>query len=55
MTLKIKVKHLFAWPFLSPVVNMIQCWSGVDSNIIEVVDIKYVKNNYVTVTVDLET
>ena len=24
MTLKIKVKHLFAWPFLSPVVNMIQ-------------------------------
>ena len=27
MTLKIKVKHLFAWPFLSPVVNMIQSWS----------------------------
>ena len=24
MTLKIKVKHLFAWPFLSPVVHMIQ-------------------------------
>ena len=24
MTLKIKVKHLFAWPFLSLVVNMIQ-------------------------------
>ena len=27
MTLKIKVKHLFAWPFLSPVVNMIRSWS----------------------------
>ena len=27
MTLKIKVKHLFAWPFSSPVVNMIQSWS----------------------------
>ena len=27
MTLKIKVNHLFAWPFLSPVVNMIQSWS----------------------------
>ena len=27
MTLKIKVKHLFAWPVLSPVVNMIQSWS----------------------------
>ena len=30
MTLKIKVKHHFAWPFLSPVANMIQsrswCW-----------------------------
>ena len=27
MTLKIKVKHLFAWPFLSPVVKIIQSWS----------------------------
>ena len=27
MTLKIKVKHLFAWSFISPVANMIQSWS----------------------------
>ena len=43
MTLKIEVKHFFAWPFSSPVVNMIQKYKidlGVDSDILKVVDIK---------------
>ena len=45
MTLKIKVKHLFARSFLSQVVNMIRSFIvlGVDSNIFEVIDIKYVE------------
>ena len=55
MTLKIKVKHLFAWPFLSPIVIWYEVDLGVDSNIFEVLDIKYVKKNHVTLTVDLET
>ena len=56
LTLKIKVKHFFAWPFVSPVVNMIQTVIFVSILTFSRSRIsKMLKTNHVTLTVDLET